>query len=333
VIAVALLGGGFMGEVHASAYRSLAGRARVKTLFSRGSERSREVAASLGARLVEDLDEAVSDPEVAAVDICLPSYLHRVAAEKSFAAGRDVLLEKPIALTLEDADQIIEAAARAGRTLMVGLVLRFWPEYAEMQRIIAASEIGRARAVSTYRLSPPATWNSWMGDESLSGGVPVDLLVHDLDQMNLLLGRPLQVFARSPVPGHVMATVEYEDGKCGFAEASMVMPSTYAFTSSIRVLCDKGAAEYQFVTTPVNEQGNISSPQQALKLNIYPPVGQARVASVAWTDPWEAEIAYFLECLESKRAPEKGTGQQARAALSLSLAINRALRTGRAEAL
>src|SRR4051794_25602418 len=89
------------------------------------------------------------------------------------------LLEKPIALTLEDADSICTAAGASGRLFMVGLVLRFWPEYVELQRRIAAGELGRPLSMSTMRLSPPADWNDWMGDPSKSGGVPVDLLIHD----------------------------------------------------------------------------------------------------------------------------------------------------------
>src|SRR5581483_8683347 len=112
------------------------------------------------------------------------------ATEAALAAGKHVFLEKPIALTLEDADAIVAAAERSGRMLMVGLVLRFWPEYVELQRRVAAGELGRPLAVSALRLSPPADWNDWMADRSQSGGTPVDLLIHDFDQMNWLLGTP-----------------------------------------------------------------------------------------------------------------------------------------------
>jgi predicted dehydrogenase len=321
-----------MGAAHAANYASLGSRVRVKTVLSLGSERSRKLAASLGARLVEDLDEAVSDPEVDAVDVCLPTYLHREAAEKAFASGRHVFLEKPIALSPEDADAILAAADRSKRVLMVGLVLRFWPEYAELHRLVAVGELGRPLAVSTYRLSPPADWNQWMGDESFSGGVAVDVLVHDLDQMNWLLGRALTVFARRPSPGHVMAILEYESGACGLAEASLAMPGSYPFSSNIRVLCDNGVAEYAFAAMPAEEGGNIGRSQSERGLRLYPSGGEARTVPVEAADPWGPEIAYFVECLEQGCMPEQGSGEQARAGLLVSLAVNRSLASGLVEA-
>ena len=80
---------------------------------------------------------------------------------------------------VEDADAIVGASQRSGRLFMVGLVLRFWPEYVELQRRLAGGELGRPLSVSTMRLSPPADWNDWMGDPAQSGGVPVDLLIHE----------------------------------------------------------------------------------------------------------------------------------------------------------
>src|SRR5206468_1418494 len=148
--------------------------------------------------------------EIDVVDICLPTPLHRRAAERAFAAGKHVFLEKPIALTAEDAAAILDAGAQSRRILMVGLVLRFWPEYVELQRRLASDELGRPLVVSTRRLSPAPDWSEWIADPAQSGGVPVDLMIHDFDQLNWLLGKPRSVFAREEGPGHVHAIVEYD---------------------------------------------------------------------------------------------------------------------------
>ena len=113
------------------------------------------MAALCGAEATDDLYAALERPDVDVVDICLPTPQHREAAERAFAAGKHVLLEKPIALTLEDAEAIVAAAERAGKLLVVGLVLRFWPEYVELRRIVACGELGRPLAASAQRLSPP----------------------------------------------------------------------------------------------------------------------------------------------------------------------------------
>jgi predicted dehydrogenase len=257
--------------------------------------------------------------------------MHRELAEAALAAGKHVLLEKPIALTLEDADAIIAAAEQSGRIFMVGLVLRFWPEYVELQRRVSGGELGRPLSVSALRLSPPADWNDWMADPRKSGGVPVDLLIHDFDQMNWLLGKPLRVFARAPHLDHVLAIVEYDDAH-GIAEGSMAMPKTYPFSSNVRVLAEEGVAEYAFSAAPAEGGGNVGASDAPRGLRLYPRGGgEPFSVPVEPADPWGPEIAYFVECVEQGRLPEQGTGAQARAALAVALAAVRSIESGRPE--
>jgi predicted dehydrogenase len=330
MVTISILGAGFMGQAHGSNYKALGDRVRVKTVCGRNPERARKLAADLGAEPTTDLEAAIADPEVDVVDVCLPTPLHRDAAERAFAAGKHVFLEKPIALTPEDADAILEAAERSGRIFMVGLVLRFWPEYAELQRRLAAGALGRPLAVTAFRLSPPADWNDWMRDRSQSGGTAVDLMIHDLDQLNWLLGRPRSVYARESAPGHIQAVVEYE-GATGIVEGSMAMPKAYPFSSSIRVLAEDGAAEYAFSAAPAEDGGNIGAPASPPGLRLYPVGGEPVAVPVESADPWGPEIAYFVECVEQGRRPEQGTGEQARDALRVALAVNRSVESGRAE--
>lgn len=329
----AILGAGFMGSMHAAGWKALAGRARVASVYSRSHDRAARVAADVGAEPSDDLDAAIAAPGVDIVDVCLPTPMHRDAAERAFAAGKHVLLEKPIALTAEDANAIVDAANRSGRLFMVGLVLRFWPEYVELQRRVAAGELGRPLAASTERLSPPADWNDWMRDPALSGGVPVDLLIHDFDQTNWLFGRPRSVYARAPrrEDGHVHALVEYEGGDAT-VEGSMAMPTSYPFSSNIRVVCENGVAEYGFTAAPAADGGNIGE-IAAGSLRFYPTGSGPRTIDVPDTgrDPFAAEIAYFLECVENDRMPEQGTGEQARDALLVSLAASRSVASGSPE--
>jgi predicted dehydrogenase len=330
LISVAILGAGFMGGAHAANYKALEDRVRVKTVASRGADRAAKVAESVGAVPTTDLEGAVSDQEVDAVDICVPTPLHREWAVRALEAGKHVFLEKPIALTADDAEAIVQVAARTDRAFMVGLVLRFWPEYVELQRQLASGELGRASAVSTHRLSPSIDWNDWMTDPAQSGGIPVDMLVHDFDQMNLLLGRPRSVFARGRLSGHVQALVEY-DGAVGIAEGSVDMPRSYPFSSNIRVLCERGAAEYAFSAAPVEGEGNIGASESARGLRIFPNEGPAATVPVESADPWGPELAYFVECIEHGRQPSRGTAEQAREALHVSLAANRSLESGQPE--
>jgi predicted dehydrogenase len=327
---IAILGAGFMGSAHAANYAALGERVRVATVCGRSPDRAARVAEIVGATTETDLEAVLADPEIGAVDICLPTPIHREAAERAFAAGKHVFLEKPLALTVEDAEAIVSAAERSGRLLMVGLVLRFWPEYVELGRLLRSGELGRPKAVFTQRLSPPADWADWLRDRAQSGGTPVDLMIHDFDQLNELLGTPRSVYASEPAPGHVHAAVEYDDGS-GLSEGSMAMPRSYPFTSDIRVLAERGVAEYAFSAAPVEGEGNIGASSSARGLRVYPADGEPRVVDVRSADPWGPEIEYFVSCLETGRHPEQGTGAQALLALKVSLAAHRSLTSGRVE--
>jgi predicted dehydrogenase len=338
MVNVAILGAGFMGAAHANNYKALADRVRVTTVCSRTSERAQRVADVVGAGVSTDLEATLADPELDAVDICLPTLLHRDVAERAFAKGKHVFLEKPLALTLEDANAILAAAEESGRIFMVGLVLRFWPEYVELRRRVASGQLGRPLAASAYRLSPPADWAAWYADVSSSGGPPVDLMVHDFDQMNWLLGTPRTVYARAvwmadpAYPDHVVAVVNY-DGAEAVVEGSMAMPASFPFSSTIRVLCEQGAAEYTFRAAPAEGGGNIGAVDPSARgLRLYPRGGEPDLVLLDPVDPWGPEIEEFVSCLEQGRQPENGTGEQARLALRVSLAANRSLETGRPEA-
>lgn len=334
MIDVAILGAGFMGATHAAGWRALGPRARVHWVSSRSGQKAARVAKTVEAQPTTDLLAPITDRAVQAVDVCLPTFLHREACERAFEAGKHVLLEKPLALTREDADAILAAAARSRRVLVVGLVLRFFPEYVEIERLVRSGALGRPRMVSTYRLSPAPDWNDWMHDPALSGGPAVDLLIHDFDQMNWLLGRPRQVVARAAAaegcpPGHVVASLEYDGGQA-LAEGSLMMPRSYPFSAGMRVLCEKGVLEHGFRAGPAEGGGNIGG-EMTRFLRLYPAFGGPETIPVEAFDSWAAEIAYFAECVAEARPPGRGTGEQARDALLVSLAVNRSLQSGRPE--
>ena len=313
---VALLGSGFMGSTHATSYAAIGADVKVVA----GADAAR-VAEPLGARAVADWESALEVPGVDAVDVCLPTPLHRLVAERALAAGKHVLVEKPIALSLEDADAI--AAAADGRVLMVGHVLRYFPEIAELRRVVASGELGRPLAAAATRLSAPPDWNDWMLDEGRSGGTLVDLAIHDFDVIADVLGPCARVHARA-VAGrrHVTALAEPEHGE-GLVEASHAMPSSYPFTASLRVLCERGVAEHRFVAGAADEvDAAVSS-----ELTISPAEGERRRFSQA-ADPWRLQLEHFLACAGSGAEPRDGSFAQARAALAVALAARRSLDSG-----
>ncbi len=322
---IALLGSGFMASTHAAHYAALKDRAQVLVVCGLEQGRVRALADQLGAEATDDWQAALTTPGVDAVDVCLPTPLHRPVTERALGAGQHVLLEKPVALTLEDADAIGAAAEASGRVLMIGHVLRFVAEVAELRRVAGSGELGRPLAAGAIRLSPPADWNDWMIDPARSGGTLVDLAIHDFDVLGALLGPARQVHARAVADGrHVTALVEHEHGE-GSVAASHAMPGSYPFTAGLRVLCERGLLEHRFIAGAGDE---VADSDVVSVLAIHPSAGEPREFSVPGDDPWRTEIERFLDCVERGEPPADGTLAQARAALAVALAARRSLVSG-----
>lgn len=324
-VGIAIVGHGFMARTHAEAYAALGERVDVRYVVGRDRERAGALAESCGAIATDDLDEVLADDAVHAVDVCVPTDAHRDIAVRALTADRHVLLEKPIALDLDDADAIIAASERSAAFLMVGLVLRFWPEYVALDRLVADGEIGRPRVFSGSRLSPPADWNTWMADVSRSGGVVVDLLPHDIDQALDLLGPATSVSARGTVDGdHVVLTLMHEDGGVSVLEGSMAMPQSFPFSSTARVDGTDGSAEYRFRVGEAVEGGNLGEATEPAGLQVFEQ-GSVRSVEVEPADPFAAEVEAFISQVERGVAPQRATGAQARDALAVSVAARRSL--------
>jgi predicted dehydrogenase len=323
VTSVALIGGGFMARIHAASYAAL-GRAQVRVVCALGGADA--IAAELGADVSNDWEATVAAPEIDAVDICLPTPLHRPVAERALAAGKHVLVEKPIALSLEDADAIGEAAAAAGRVLMVGHVLRYFPEIVELRRVATSGELGRPLSATALRLSAPPDWNDWMRDPARSGGPLVDMMVHDFDIVSELLGQAHRVHAVAAADElHITALIGHEHGD-STVEGSHAMPPSYPFTAGLRVLCEHGVLEHRFVAGAGDE---VADAMQSV-LSVHPAAGEVRRFHEA-IDPWGAQIAHFLDCIETGADPRDGSFAQARAALAIAIAAKRSIASGEPE--
>jgi predicted dehydrogenase len=328
MVNVALLGAGFMAATRVPGYLALADRARVTCVCARTVAGLR-VAERLGARVEASLGAVLADPAVDAVDVCLPTPLHRPVAERALRAGKHVLVEKPIALKLEDAEALAASARETGRLLMVGHVLRFSDGYVQIERLVQGRTLGAPLGASALRLSPLPDWNAWMRDPAQSGGTLVDLLVHDFDQLNALLGPPRRVHATAlggGPAGGVAACVAYERAQA-LVEGSIAMPPSRPFEAGLRVVCERGVVEHGFRAAPAADGGNIGGETDAW-LRVHPADGPARELPLADEDPWAAEVCEFVDCVESGRAISRGTPAQAIDALGVALAGARSLALG-----
>ena len=245
----------------------------------------------------------LADPSVDAVDICLPTPEHRTATEAALAAGKHVLVEKPLALTLADADALVDAAERTDKIVMVAHVLRFWPEYVELQRLVASGELGRPLSAVATRRQPFPAWSELFARSDLTGGAVVDMMIHDYDALNWLFGTPQSVVcrghknARSGGWDQTQVLIDYGNASA-VVDGGMTMPDSYPFSSSLQVLCERGAIEYHF-------RAGGRSVEMGAGVNdliLYPETGDPVRLDVPQADPYATECAYFIDCIQSRPA-------------------------------
>ncbi|MEM0153607.1 MAG: Gfo/Idh/MocA family oxidoreductase [Ignisphaera sp.] len=249
-IRIGIIGaGGIVQWAHLPSLKLLRDRVDVRVVFSRSIERAKEVAMRFSIpEATDDWRSTVSRGDLDALLIATPNYTHKTIAVESVRAGKHVFLEKPVALSIGDGLEIVREAEKAGVNLMVGHCLRFWPEYVRVRESILSNAIGEPRVARAYRLSSFPRWAPWHRYRELSGGVVVDLMIHDLDFLRWILGEVEEVFgymvrfteASIDNTDHAVAILRFRDGAIAYVEASWAFPSNFPFTTYLEIAGTKG---------------------------------------------------------------------------------------------
>jgi len=202
-IQVAIIGCGWAGMRHVQAYRGCGAELRWAVDLDR--ERAKAVqGVQRGIRTAADFRQALDDPDVDAVDICLPHDLHASVAVEAAEAGKHILCEKPIAASLEGADQMIEAADRSDVVLMIAENVRFDPLYHRIWELLQDGVIGQPALIQMTRecyLSRSFLQERrWFLDaRAAAGGIMMSGGIHDFETMRMLIGEVESVQAlRAP---------------------------------------------------------------------------------------------------------------------------------------
>jgi UDP-N-acetylglucosamine 3-dehydrogenase len=317
---IAVLGAGFMGGTHARALKQIPG-VEVAAIYAHSERRAAPLAEEIGTSWTGQLETILRDESIDAIDNCLPTPQHRPVTEAALGAGKHVLLEKPIALTDEDAQALVELADQTDKVFMIAHVLRFWPEYVELARIVESGEYGKPLSGLAYRRQPFPAWSELFSKSELTGGAVIDMMIHDYDALNWIFGTPRAVAARgisnprSKGWDQVQVMIDYGSGS-GLVDGGMMMPESYPFSSSLQILCEHGELEYNFRAggRSVEMGGGVN------ELTVYPADGEPQKIDVPQKDPYLSEIEYFVECVKTDRAADRGTPSDARSALQVALA-------------
>jgi predicted dehydrogenase len=310
-----------MGNWHATRWQALP--VTLAGFYDTAGERAASLASKYGGQAFGSVAELLDHSDI--VDICTPPAEHAATAIAAARAGRHIVCEKPIARHLGDAHAMIDACEAAGVRLFVAHVVRFFPEFARAKEVTDSGALGRLGVVRTVRGGAPPGHSGWFADVAQSGGVILDVAIHDIDYLRWLCGDVARVFARGLTfrglqVDHALITLRFASGAIGHVEGSWAFPAGN-FRTGFELAGSAGLLVHD------------SDDARPLQVQYHP--GQAPAGAAPSSDarppdddPYVRELRHFLEALDSG-AEFLVTPRDALAALRVALAAIESLRTGR----
>jgi len=253
-----------------------------------------------GINTYSDAMQLISDPEIQLVDICLPTYLHKQYVIAALEAGKHVLCEKPLARTTIEAREILEASKKSNGQLMVGMCIRFWPEYQHAYQLVQSGAIGKIKSATFKRVSPSIagiSWEDWFMKADKSGSALLDLHLHDTDAVRYFFGKPSNVtsfglkgFRSDHGVDHVLTRYDFGNDTLIFGEGSWAPAGATPFEMSFQIVGEKATVRLSETGYKViYEDGHTEEPSPT---NSDLPTG------------WHLEIDYLLRSLIEGKTPD-----------------------------
>jgi predicted dehydrogenase len=336
---VTLIGAGFAADIHAESYRRFVPGADVVAVCSRDEDRARVFAHKHGIpRWFTDLDEAITHSSCDIVDICIPNHLHAAAVLAAANAGKHVIVEKPLCLTLEEADRVIGACQAQKVKLMYAEELCFAPKYERVRNLVCQGAVGTVYYLrQSEKHSGPHS--DWFYDVNQSGGgALMDMGCHGFAWLRWILGgRPkaLSVYAtmqaglihgsRTACEENSVSIVEFEGGVIGVVENSWAKHG--GMDDRIEVAGSEGVISADLF------MGNSALTYSAKG---YDYAMEKAGSTQGWTfstfeeafnQGYPQELEHFVACVRDDKPPAV-TGEDGRAVLEMLYAAYHSARTG-----
>lgn len=317
MLKIGMVGVGFMGRMHGNVYKLL-DNAEIVGCVSKKPETREAYAADYGGKPYASLAEMLASEDVDVVDICLPTYLHKDFTLEAASAGKHVFCEKPMAMTLEDADEMTAACSAAGVQLMIGHCIRFWPEYAMLKQITANGQLGQLLSLNLTRYGAFPTWSAdnWLADPSKAGGGVLDMHIHDTDFAHYLLGTPDSQTSWGTIddrgPGHVFTTMTFGQ-TIVHLEGGWNLPATTPFKHAFRAIFERGLAMMDGGPLTIHESGKDPVVPE------FPKMEAGGGGNISDLGGYYHEVKYFVDRVSNGLPLETVTPASSRQSLASTL--------------
>lgn len=293
---VAILGSGFMGKTHAEALQQLPNINLVGILTTSRHPQSVE---DFGTRVYTEFEQLMNIERPDVVSICLPTFLHKQYVMALADLGIHIICEKPLALSVQDAREMMAYCDKQQVRLFIGHVLHFFPEYRKLQADMNHGKLGELGSIFTRRVNfHPGVTSDWYNDDNKSGGVLFDLMIHDLDILRALAGEVDSIYAvRRKLDNFDFAqvTLTFTNGVIAHAVGGWGTPEQFAYS------CD------------------LFGNQGALALEKMDHTGE--------NNPYYRQLQHFLHCIAEDQTPII-TAADAYEAIILCKAAQKSIDTG-----
>jgi myo-inositol 2-dehydrogenase/D-chiro-inositol 1-dehydrogenase len=335
---VALLGAGFIADIHLESYARFVPEAEVTAIFSRSAERAERVARHWGIpRWFTDIEQVIAEADCDVVDICLPNVLHHRATLAAARAGKHVIIEKPLCMTLDEADEMIAVCHQQGCLLMYAEELCFAPKYERVRRLVGEGAVGDVYMLKQLE-KHSGPHSDWFWDVNQSGGgVLMDMGCHAFAWFRWMLGgRPVvkSVWATMDTVRHrertagednAVCVVEFEGGVIGLAEDGWAKPG--GMDDRIEVYGTRGVSFADLFrgnsAVTYSEEGYGYAAEKA---------GSTRgwtytMFEEVFNQGYPHELKHFIDCVRQGGRPLV-TGEDGRAVLEMICAAYASARSG-----
>ncbi|CAI9400169.1 Gfo/Idh/MocA family protein [Aestuariimicrobium sp. T2.26MG-19.2B] len=314
-LTVGLVGAGGISPAHAAAWKAVGAAMRVYSL--EGADR---FADTHGATRVDSFDELIATSDL--ICVITPTPSHAALVERALRAGKDVVCEKPLARTTDDARHLVGVAAETGRRLFPAHVVRWFPQYAAAQQTVAAGGLGDLAVLRFTRAVPYPFDRGWYSDPVQSGGITMDLMIHDLDEALWMAGPVSTVYAQRRTASEPHPT----------ETAHVVLTHTSGAISHCRGLWTVPKAPFWYTFSVSGTTGQLrydSRDEVGYTLTTSPddpPRPSPSTVALAG-DPYSAEIADFVRAWRTGE-PAKVSAEDGLVAVALAEAAELSAATG-----